>query len=72
MREFIDGNTAIVRAALDSGCTFFAGYPITPASAILMAMMRERPAWVVSPSRGRTRSPRSGCASAPPWPGPGQ
>ena len=43
MREFIDGNTAIVRAALDSGCTFFAGYPITPASSILMAMMRELP-----------------------------
>ncbi|HLE38983.1 MAG TPA: pyruvate flavodoxin/ferredoxin oxidoreductase [Acidimicrobiia bacterium] len=43
MREFIDGNTAIVRAALDSGCTFFAGYPITPASSILMAMMSELP-----------------------------
>ncbi len=41
MREFIDGNTAIVRAALDAGCTFFAGYPITPASSILMAMMRQ-------------------------------
>ena len=43
MREFIDGNTAIVRAALDAGCTFFAGYPITPASSILMAMMRQLP-----------------------------
>lgn len=43
MREFVDGNTAIVRAALDAGCTFFAGYPITPASPILMAMMRELP-----------------------------
>lgn len=43
MREFIDGNTAVVRAALDAGCTFFAGYPITPASSILMAMMRELP-----------------------------
>ena len=43
MREFIDGNTAIVRAALDAGCTFFAGYPITPASSILMTMMRELP-----------------------------
>jgi len=43
MREFIDGNTAIVRAALDAGCTFFAGYPITPASPILMAMMRQLP-----------------------------
>lgn len=43
MREFIDGSTAIVRGALDAGCNFFAGYPITPASPILMAMMREMP-----------------------------
>lgn len=43
MREYIDGSTAIVRGALDAGCTFFAGYPITPASGILMAMMRELP-----------------------------
>ena len=43
MREYIDGSTAIVRGALDAGCTFFAGYPITPASQILMTMMRELP-----------------------------
>jgi 2-oxoglutarate ferredoxin oxidoreductase subunit alpha len=43
MRELIDGSTAIVRGALDAGCDFFAGYPITPASPILMAMMRELP-----------------------------
>ncbi len=43
MREYIDGSTAIVRGALDAGCDFFAGYPITPASAILMSMMRELP-----------------------------
>jgi 2-oxoglutarate ferredoxin oxidoreductase subunit alpha len=44
MRELIDGSTAIVRGALEAGCDFFAGYPITPASPILMAMMRELPA----------------------------
>lgn len=44
MRELVDGSTAIVRGALDAGCDFFAGYPITPASPILMAMMRELPA----------------------------
>lgn len=44
MREYLDGNTAIVRGAIAAGCTFFAGYPITPASGILMAMMRELPA----------------------------
>jgi 2-oxoglutarate ferredoxin oxidoreductase subunit alpha len=42
-REYTDGSTAIVRGALDAGCTFFAGYPITPASPILMMMMRELP-----------------------------
>jgi 2-oxoglutarate ferredoxin oxidoreductase subunit alpha len=42
-REYIDGATAIVRGAIDAGCTFFAGYPITPASAILMQMMKELP-----------------------------
>ena len=44
MRLFTDGATAIVRGALDAGCTFFAGYPITPASQILGQMMHELPA----------------------------
>jgi 2-oxoglutarate ferredoxin oxidoreductase subunit alpha len=43
MRELTDGATAICRGALDAGCSFFAGYPITPASQILMTMMRELP-----------------------------
>jgi len=43
MREFIDGATAVARGALDAGCTFFAGYPITPATPILVHMMRELP-----------------------------
>jgi 2-oxoglutarate ferredoxin oxidoreductase subunit alpha len=43
VREYLDGTAAIVRGAVDAGCTFFAGYPITPASQILMAMMRELP-----------------------------
>jgi 2-oxoglutarate/2-oxoacid ferredoxin oxidoreductase subunit alpha len=43
MIEFIDGNTAIARAALDAGCDFYAGYPITPATPILLAMMRDLP-----------------------------
>ncbi len=41
--ELIDGSTAIVRGALDAGCTFFAGYPITPASSILMRLLRDLP-----------------------------
>ncbi len=43
MREYTDGATAIVRGALAAGCTFFAGYPITPASTILAMMLRELP-----------------------------
>ena len=43
MREFMDGNTAIARGAIDAGCDFFAGYPITPATSILLAMMRDLP-----------------------------
>ena len=43
VREFVDGSKIIVRAALDAGCNFFAGYPITPATEILLHMMRELP-----------------------------
>jgi 2-oxoglutarate ferredoxin oxidoreductase subunit alpha len=43
MREYTDGATAIVRGALDAGCNFFAGYPISPATSILIQMMRELP-----------------------------
>jgi len=43
MRELINGNEAIVRAALDAGCNFYAGYPITPATPILIAMSQELP-----------------------------
>ncbi len=43
MRELVDGCSAIVRGALAAGCDFFAGYPITPASSILMSMMQELP-----------------------------
>lgn len=44
MREFIDGATAIARGALDSGCSFFAGYPISPATPLLLHMIRHLPA----------------------------
>ena len=42
-REMVDGAAAIARGALDVGCNFFAGYPITPASGILTHMLRELP-----------------------------
>lgn len=43
MREYIDGATLIARGALRAGCTFFAGYPITPATSILLHMLNELP-----------------------------
>ncbi len=43
MREFISGSQLIVRAALHAGCDFFAGYPITPATGILLDMLRLLP-----------------------------
>jgi len=43
MRELMNGAEAISRAALDCGCDFFAGYPITPATPILLTMVRELP-----------------------------
>ena len=39
----VDGAAAIARGALDAGCDFYAGYPITPASGILAHMLRELP-----------------------------
>jgi len=41
MRYFINGADAIVKGALDAGCDFFAGYPITPATGILLTMSAE-------------------------------
>lgn len=41
--EFINGAEVISRAALAAGCNFFAGYPITPATPILLNMMRDLP-----------------------------
>jgi 2-oxoglutarate ferredoxin oxidoreductase subunit alpha len=43
MHEFINGAEAIARGALRAGCNFFAGYPITPATPILLHMTRELP-----------------------------
>lgn len=44
---FIDGNEAVARGAFDSGCRFFAGYPITPATTIFQHMLELLP-----PNRG--------------------
>lgn len=40
---FMDGNEAIARAAVAAGCSFFAGYPITPATSIFNHMLKLLP-----------------------------
>ncbi len=40
---FMEGNTACAEGAIAAGCTFFAGYPITPASEILERMAKRFP-----------------------------
>jgi 2-oxoglutarate/2-oxoacid ferredoxin oxidoreductase subunit alpha len=42
--ELLQGNEACARAALDAGCRFFAGYPITPSSEIAEWMAAALPA----------------------------
>ncbi|MBN2569278.1 MAG: 2-oxoacid:acceptor oxidoreductase subunit alpha, partial [Deltaproteobacteria bacterium] len=36
--KILQGNEAVVDAAIAAGCRFFAGYPITPASEIAEQM----------------------------------
>jgi len=43
MFEFVTGADVIVRAAIDAGCNFFAGYPITPATGILLTINKLLP-----------------------------
>jgi 2-oxoglutarate/2-oxoacid ferredoxin oxidoreductase subunit alpha len=42
--ELLQGNQACARAALDAGCRFYAGYPITPSSEIAEYMAQALPA----------------------------
>ncbi|WP_202319669.1 transketolase C-terminal domain-containing protein [Archaeoglobus neptunius] len=42
-KELLQGNEAAVRGALNAGCNFFAGYPITPSSEIVHGMARLLP-----------------------------
>ncbi|HJJ55470.1 MAG TPA: 2-oxoacid:acceptor oxidoreductase subunit alpha [Methanocorpusculum sp.] len=41
--EFINGNTACAEGAISAGCTFFAGYPITPSTEIAERMALRMP-----------------------------
>jgi 2-oxoglutarate ferredoxin oxidoreductase subunit alpha len=43
-QRLCSGNRMVAEGALAAGCSFFAGYPITPASEIYEVMMRELPA----------------------------
>jgi 2-oxoglutarate/2-oxoacid ferredoxin oxidoreductase subunit alpha len=39
----LTGNQVVVKAAIDAGCTFYAGYPISPSSEIAAGMAKELP-----------------------------
>lgn len=41
--ELVSGNRMIALGALEAGCRFFAGYPITPSSEVYATMMAELP-----------------------------
>jgi 2-oxoglutarate ferredoxin oxidoreductase subunit alpha len=41
--SLMEGNEAIAWGAVNSGCRFFAGYPITPATTIFNTMLRLLP-----------------------------
>ncbi len=41
--EMWDGNNLIAEAAIDAGCRFYAGYPITPSSEVAERMARRLP-----------------------------
>ncbi|NNK86298.1 MAG: pyruvate flavodoxin/ferredoxin oxidoreductase, partial [Desulfobacterales bacterium] len=41
--SFLEGNEAIAWGAMASGCRFFAGYPITPATTIFNNMLNLLP-----------------------------
>ncbi len=45
MLGFYSGNDMLARGALHAGCRFFAGYPITPATSILVSMVNEMPTY---------------------------
>jgi 2-oxoglutarate/2-oxoacid ferredoxin oxidoreductase subunit alpha len=42
--ELLSGNRMVALGALDAGCRFFSGYPITPSSEIYETMIRDLPA----------------------------
>ncbi|RLI75877.1 2-oxoacid:acceptor oxidoreductase subunit alpha [Archaeoglobales archaeon] len=41
--KLIQGNEAVVKAAIKAGCRFYAGYPITPSSEVMHLMAKEIP-----------------------------
>jgi len=41
--SFMEGNEAVARGAMAAGCSFFAGYPITPATTVFANMLKLLP-----------------------------
>ena len=47
MAEMMKGNEAIAEAAIRAGARFYAGYPITPSSEIMVLLFRLKANWPV-------------------------
>ena len=53
MRELITtGNMLVARGAIDCGCNFFGGYPISPSSEVALGFIAEIPLVIVNVMRG--------------------
>jgi pyruvate ferredoxin oxidoreductase alpha subunit len=65
-QAMMSGSNAIAYAALDSGCRFISGYPMTPWTDVFTIMSQNLPRFsAASPSRSRMRSPRRRSPSGP-------
>ena len=56
MRKLMKGNEAIAEAAIQAGCRFFFGYPITPQNQIPEYMSKRMPQVLII-SGGRAKTP---------------
>ena len=54
-QHFFMGDVACAEGALAAGCTFFAGYPITPSTEVAERLSRRLPEVGASSSRWRMR-----------------
>ncbi len=57
-QALLSGSNAIAYGAIDAGCRFIAGYPMTPWTDVFTILSQNFPIWAGFPSRSRTKSPQ--------------